>query len=990
MSIEIVTVLAPWLGEWVTVKIAEAVLGGLNTQLQPKDFDKALKTCVVAADREVKLFWRCEPRFIPKFLEQVFQNVTEELQKPFKSQGTPQVEYLVVIFKKVLEEHPKIKQDIDESLIQSWLEVFTKKYFEATDLYLHYQIAKNDYVKQVAKYFDDVKFAGIAVEGKESDKSAKLMDIFVMPDIIENFNRASLHNSQSEASSRQAELMLEQWQLAQLSQDTDRKILAKELLDESQSKKIVLLGAPGSGKTTLVNYFMLTLAQKKDDPGDILPVVIRIRDLARRADNISILEFIEQFVVRNLQLRGLPPGFFEYWLLDGQALILLDGLDEVDDLGKRYEIVNQIESFLNKYPNNYTIITSRPAGYRLDFFHTEDYAHYTLLPFDNMKVEEFINKWYDSRFKDPVEAQRWKESLRKALAEQKRIKELARNPLLITIIALIHIYEAYLPRNRYKLYERAVKTLLTNWDAGKELNYKLPFEYLNRDDIQRLMEQLAYWIHAQGGTGDKEGGTLIDKDELIKQLGKYIAEQYNLQRHQAKAEAERFVEHIRERCGLLNEQGQDCYAFVHKTFQEYLAAQEIRDKQEGDGDEVALEHIEKYLHNPHWREVLLLLISQQHRKKTSKFLKYILEIDTPYEQWLHRNLFFAANCLAEDIDVVDEDLLTDILQQLIQIEIFYDGLVGLNVQRQAENSICNLQKTKFASRILKKLRESSNLIKKVRLQNYYIKLGEQQEAAESLLLMLKQGNQLERFRSAEALSILGNDSEEVVNEIIQQLQDEHTITRRFAAIALARLKKGELAAEILIPMLSDNNCAIRANAAEALGNLNYKPKVIEALLVTIEDEEYSVKIRAAEALGLLGQASEKIVNALILMLDDEDFHLRYRAAEVLMGSSDLFKPYQELIPALLSKLNDEEVIVRLRAITALGELGNSSDKVIQALMLKLKDKHTSVRGAAAMALVKLGKTPSEIINILVELIERHQYSEDVRGEIHALWKLVHD
>ncbi|AUB35012.1 hypothetical protein COO91_00860 [Nostoc flagelliforme CCNUN1] len=65
------------------------------------------------------------------------------------------------------------------------------------------------------------------------------INCYPTPDVVEIFNRASLHNSQSEASSRQAEFILEQWQLAQLSQDTNRKILAKELLDESQSKKIV-------------------------------------------------------------------------------------------------------------------------------------------------------------------------------------------------------------------------------------------------------------------------------------------------------------------------------------------------------------------------------------------------------------------------------------------------------------------------------------------------------------------------------------------------------------------------------------------------------------------------------------------------------------------------------------------------------------------------------------------------------------------------------
>ncbi|MEI2583296.1 hypothetical protein [Scytonema sp. PRP1] len=56
MSLELVVAIAPWLGEWMTVKIAEAVLGGVNTQLKQQDLDKALKTCVAKADDEVKLF----------------------------------------------------------------------------------------------------------------------------------------------------------------------------------------------------------------------------------------------------------------------------------------------------------------------------------------------------------------------------------------------------------------------------------------------------------------------------------------------------------------------------------------------------------------------------------------------------------------------------------------------------------------------------------------------------------------------------------------------------------------------------------------------------------------------------------------------------------------------------------------------------------------------------------------------------------------------
>ena len=62
---------------------------------------------------------------------------------------------------------------------------------------------------------------------------------------------------------------------------------------------------------------------------------------------------------------------------------------------------------------------------------------------------------------------------------------------------------------------------------------------------------------------------------------------------------------IRDRTGLLNEQGQDCYAFVHKTFQEYLCAEDIDYQADNEGDfDIILDQIRDRLHDPHWREVL--------------------------------------------------------------------------------------------------------------------------------------------------------------------------------------------------------------------------------------------------------------------------------------------------------------------------------------------------------------------------------------------------
>ncbi len=706
--------------EFGTEKVCEKLLSGVGSKLNHSDLEKALKISVKAAcEQEEGLFYRCQTdgfkgtgRFLNKFFT---EKAIEELQKPLKNEGLPDIDFLTEAFIQEARNHTEM-QKIDESCAISWMKVFVSTYFENTNTYIKFKVAKQDYLEQLANWFDDVKFAGIAVPGQEVEKSEKLAQIFVMPDVEEDIKRKDYpvniflssgpgsgkttilnyfanETESNEAISdislgkRQQELFLEQRQRALISR-SGNQFLADKLLTQSDYKKFVLLGAPGSGKTTLLSYFAVMLAQNQveklglNPDVDYLPILIRMRDLSRLGE-ISILDYAKQFAENSMSVKSLPEGFFEYWLEDGRALILLDGLDEVAEESKRYKVVQRIENFLGQFQHNIAIITSRPAGYKRDFFRTEEFPHYELLAFDDEKVEEFVNRWYDSRFQDRAEAGRRKESLRKALNKNQRIKLLARNPLLLTIIALIHRYQAVLPKERHKLYDKAVETLITSWDANKELTAHDNLQYLELDDLRRLMEILAHWIHTQGNTGDNEGGTLIDCDELLEKLKREIKTLKGIELYKAEEEAKRFIDLIKERTGLLNEQGYNCYAFVHKTFQEYLCAEKINYQADDEDDfEIILEHIRDHIHDQHWREVLLLLVSQQKPKKAVRAIRNILNHGSDYEQWLHRDLFFAADCLAEDIkglNVADEKLGEEILRGLVDLEVIDSNKVGRKI-----------------------------------------------------------------------------------------------------------------------------------------------------------------------------------------------------------------------------------------------------------------------------------------------------------------------
>ena len=970
--------------EFGTEKVCEKVLSGIGSKLNHSDLEKALKISIkTACEREERLFYSCQTdgfKGTAKFLNKFFtEKAIEELQKPLINEGLPDIEFLTKAFTQEARNHSEM-QKINESCVKSWMKIFVSTYFENTNTYIKFKVAKQDYLEQLANWFDDVKFAGISVPGQEVEKSEKLAQIFVMPDVEEDVKRKDYPVIVDEITDigigkRQQELFLEQRQRASIGR-SGNKFIAEKLLTQSNFKKFVLLGAPGSGKTTLLSYFAVMLAQNKveklglNPDVDYLPILIRMRDLSRLGE-ISILDYAKQFAENSMSVKSLPEGFFEYWLEDGRALILLDGLDEVAEESKRYNVVQRIENFLGQFQRNIAIITSRPAGYKRDFFRTEEFPHYELLAFDDRKVEEFVNRWYDSRFQDKAEAERRKESLRKALNDNERIKLLARNPLLLTIIALIHRYQAILPKERHKLYDKAVETLITSWDANKELTTHEKLQYLELDDLRRLMEILAYWIHTQGNTGDSEGGTLIDCDELLDQLKREIKLVKGIELYKAEEEAKRFIDLIKERTGLLNEQGHNCYAFVHKTFQEYLCAEKINYQADDEDDfEIILKHICDHIHDQHWREVLLLLVSQQKPKKAVRAIRNILDNGSNYEQWLHRDLFFAADCLAEDVkglNVADEKLGEEILRGLVNLEVIGSNKVGENIYGQLFEMLCRFNETAFELQTLILIKAEVDKIDKVRLQKYRAALGEKEGAINTLIEFLSNDDNNMRSIAADALGKLNQVSDAVVNPFVKLLGDDNSYVRWRAADTLVKLNQvSDAVVNTLVKLLGDDDNNMRSIAADALWKLGeVSDAVVNPLVKLLGDDDINVRWRAAYALGELGEVSDAVVNPLVKLLGDDDSDVRWSAVNAL---EELGQASDVVMNPLVTLLNDDDSYVRWRAASALGKLGKVSDVVVNTLVKLLSDGDSNLRWRAADALGKLGEVSDVVVNPLVKLL----------------------
>jgi HEAT repeat protein len=1028
---------------------------------------KAIETAEKTQQPTQELFFKCSPNAAKKFLEQFFLSieVLPELKKPLQDNSKPDVSVLVAAFERSAKQEPAIGDNYLSAFLRPWMERFVEIYFEPFEI--PFRVAKWQYLEQLAQRVDDVKFVGIAVPGEEVEKQEVLAQIFVMPDVREEksrryptlapdlsysssptfnlnvnerwlskhkgigfaqiiSNNSSLRHQLNEQEQRN-KLLNEQKEWAMRDRSAPR-ISAQKVINLAQ-KKAVILGAPGSGKTMLTSYFALMLCETpQSDPtqigleqdADYLPVVVRIRDWILQP-KMGLLEYLRSNAEASLACKELPTGFFEHWLERGRALILLDGLDEVVDEAQRRKVAEQIETFLHQYQDNPAVITSRPAGYRWDFFNLDEFPHYTLESFDDKQVATFIDHWYDSRLKDDKEqAERRKADLQKAFARNERIRLLAKNPLLLTIITLIHRYGGELPKQRCELYEAAVKTLLIKWDSGKEIKrYEQDLIYLKQDDLLYILKKLAYWIHTKGSVGETEGGTIIKKNDLIGQLRKEIQARTKREFDEAEEEAKRFIDFIRQRTGLLNEQGQDRYAFVHKTFQEYLTAEEIYYLANREDDtNIILDHFRAHLHDQHWREVLLLLVSRLEGHKARKAIQTILDAKSEYEQWLHRDLLFAGWCLTEDpadLKDVAEDLVGEILDRLVEFEVGISLLIGRKISHEASKILHYFCETSVQLYVWEKLKAQESQIDIFRLLRFQTSLGQEAKAintlisllddespsvryytietlgqlgnfspeiVSSLLPLLSDRNLILRCRAVESLLQLGNNSQEVLSCLLSMLTDQNLTARSRALLSLGHLGS-DASPEIissLLSLLSDVNSDVRYSVVTAIAQLSTtKPAVRNELLSLLEDENLNVRFHVAEALVKLGNTSSVVVNSLLSLLSDEDSDVKSRAL-LLLGQAGNNHP--EVVTGLLSLLVDKNLILQSRASVSLGHLGNASPEIVSSLLLLLDNSNSDVRLHAASALFQLGKASPEVISVLFSLLDNE--SSDVRSRAIAV------
>ncbi len=642
-----------------------------------------------------------------------------------------------------------------------------------------------------------------------------------------------------------------------------------------EANHLAVLGDPGSGKTTLLKYLTVICAEERaaelglpdDRAGPRLPIFVPLQQFAvttaRRRQDYSLLDFFYTYADERLLLK-LAPGFFEAALRAGRCLVCLDGLDEVWAVGQRAEVRDAVAALAARFPANAYIVTSRIVGYQEAPLDRRDFAHHTVLPLSNADIHQFVGKWYGQRERDPVERRRLAVDLIDTIEQEPHIQSLARNPLLLTIIALVHRAEAELPRRRVQLYGKCVTTLVETREKVKGLAIE-ERHLLSYSEQRQLLERLAYTLHTRAEqTGLAE---LVLEGELELLLTNFlIEEELTDHRGAARDKARAFIELTKSRAGLLIERGAGEFDFAHPTFREYLAASDIVTRNILGGVEAIWSEIAPRLHVAHWREALLLLLGLLNRYKrfATALVERVLDAGERdlFEPTLHRHLFLAARIMADRVEI-SLTLRRRIVEALLEI-----ARAGPWWEREdALAALSELTGDAYAAERLLALARDTTAPAGVR-RGAAVALAAIGWAADARRVLRALGRDQQvpatvRYGVAQALERLGQPKEAVT--VLRALgHDEHVepTVRRFAAEMLTRMGRVNDAEAIsIIPAVRRAIVRIPMSRAR-LANLASRARLAdlpaEELLVLARDPHQNQTIRydAYRRLkGLLGGGS---------------------------------------------------------------------------------------------------------------------------------------
>ncbi|MEO1399794.1 MAG: NACHT domain-containing NTPase [Cyanobacteria bacterium J06635_1] len=372
-----------------------------------------------------------------------------------------------------------------------------------------------------------------------------------------------------------------------LGTSTGQRISGIDLI--RREPKLMILGRPGAGKTTFLKYVAVSCVQDRFFQ-EYVPVFVSLRDFSEKAEYSSLIDYI----VNELSHFSVEPEEV-YKLLDyARVIFLLDGLDEVKESYSRH-VLNEIRQLSQKFYKNRFLVTCRLAAQEYVF---EGFTEVEIADFNQEQMRAFADNWFSIK-KDSLKAER----IVSHLESNRRFRELATNPLLLTLLCLVFEDSGDFPSNRSELYQEGLDVLLKKWDAGRNIERAQAYQKMSRQRKEDLLSNIAFATFEHNDYFFKRRYIEGEIRNYIRNLPESLINTQDLD-----PDCQAILKSIESQHGLIVERARGIYSFSHLTFHEFFASRQIATSSDPRSQQERLLVLVSHITEKRWREVFLLVV----------------------------------------------------------------------------------------------------------------------------------------------------------------------------------------------------------------------------------------------------------------------------------------------------------------------------------------------------------------------------------------------
>ncbi|TAF53947.1 MAG: NACHT domain-containing protein [Oscillatoriales cyanobacterium] len=727
-----------------------------------------------------------------------------------------------------------------------------------------------------------------------------------------------------------------------------------------QQGNVLLLGKPGSGKSTVLQRFRWELAlealKEADRP---IPILVQLR-----SDRSIVQAICAEF--RQAKLR-ISPEEVDDLLLDGKLLLLLDGVNEMPSSQRRQDL----QLFRDDNRDTPMIFTTRDLALGGSLGIEKQLEMCTLT---EPQMREFVSKHLPQHG----------DLLLRQLRD--RLREIAETPLLLKMICEVFENTGEIPQSKGELFQKFDR----QYDEFKGAqSVSEDFRRFKSD----LLQQLAFVMLQQ-----PTKSLVIRRDRAGIILEGWLRDRGVMD---APIKARKWLKDLLKHHLLQVAAKPEEIEFHHQLFQEYyagLALQKLFDDKHSDvTDDQRLQHF--YLNYFKWTEPLAFMLSlledEVHAVQAVRVVRLALDVDLMLGARLagevQRQFQKRTVGLVDGLDVpgwLKVELLGEVRSDVrrrvadalgaIGSEAAISDLLELiedsnsNVRRSAADALGAIGDKSVIEGFLKLLEHSDCDVRRTSV-GALGKIGDT-AAIEGFLKLLEHSDSYVRKTATDALGKIGDTA--AIEGFLKLFEHSDSDVRWYAAYILGKIGD-KSAIEGLLKLLEYSDSYVRKNAAYALGELGDN-SAIEELLKFLEHSDSDVRWYAAYVLGKVAKVGDKAaIEALLKLFEDSDSDVRLYAAYVLGKIGD-----NSAIERLLKLLEHSDSYVRKNAAYALGEIGDKA--AIEGLLKLLEHSDSDVRRNAAYVLGKVGNKSA--IEGLLKLLE-HSDSDVRRNAAYVLGEI---